>query len=131
MVNQGRFDFYVVFTMSQIAVTEHLLQLKSAKAHGKNCMKVKVHLIGLSDQAVLFSLQIPQYLLGNIFLILKIFLNRENIRKIFLKTEKIIYLRKISLSFLKKLYVDLRKWSQDKNNFLKQEIFSCLEKFFI
>ena len=55
----------------------------------------------------------------------KEFLNQENIRKFFLKQEDLSSKENSSRPVNKKVYLNLRKWSQNKNNFLEtRNIFS-------
>ena len=61
-----------------------------------------------------------------------IFSNQENIRKFFSKQEDLSGYEKFSRPFHKKIYLNLRKWSQNKNNFLEtRNIFSLTKVFLI
>ena len=50
----------------------------------------------------------------------------KKILKILIKARGFFQRRKIFLPFHKKVYLNLRKWSQNKNNSLKQGIFPRL-----
>ena len=61
-----------------------------------------------------------------------IFLNQESIRKFFSKQEDLSSQEKFSRPFHKKVYLNLRKWSRNKNSFLEtRNIFSLRQIFLI
>ena len=57
-----------------------------------------------------------------------ILLNQENIRKFFSKQEDLSSKERFSRPFDKKVYLYLRKWSQNKNNFLETRAIFLLKE---
>ena len=58
-------------------------------------------------------------------------LNQENIRKFFSKQEDLSSQEKFFRPFYKLVYLNLRKWSQNKNNFLEIQNILLLRKVFL
>ena len=74
----------------------------------------------------------PSKLIEKFFLDLrKIFSNHENIRKFFSKQEELSSQEKFSHPFHKNIYLNLRKSSQNKNNFLEIRNIFLVRKVFL